>query len=711
MRRYGGGVFTAFVAVVLMAVLFTGCGDKEKVEGELTFGEDKFFGVALIEQESYAQEWEQPVQITVGKSLAWTLTSGRADYVYERNLETGATQRWEWRQGEKDLIMGLAAVGDRLYASVGTGGSIQVRKLLGNAGWQTIMEFSGEDAPDQIQPTIFCVDQRETTFFAVGNKVISYLSDGKKGSVYELKEPVAFLREKKRGVIEAVTNSRQEICLYTLEENGETEKVWTLKLPSVQAVEIRTDDENMLCLAVDDCILFLNRETGEIVSRFDCMSAGVSTNLFGGLYLVSEGVLYLDGKAEGNVGVWQELFQMADGAASRTELVYNTYNLTEAMKERIVAFNQSNKDYYVTAQEYIWEMNVDNWETQLQAEIVSGNGPDIIDLYNIDNYSYASYVEKGSLEDLEPYLRQEDFYDDIFWEVQDMYRVDGKLCQVVPHFWVTGLNIHPEYAQHVDTWNYETFVKLMEMSRGKLDVVSFSTPERVMNDLLLGMEGDLFNMDERKAYFDSPEFIRMLELSREYGDGVFEWEDRGYGGEEIIDMVLINTLWMSNPWVYSDLYGDYGEDAVPYGYPTMTGEVFRLDTNFDACGIYSGSKNKEGAWEFIRTLFAEDYQTKMSGMVNITWGLRKSCWYHSWDELKASDGIGSSVKRLPPPTDEDVEYFMNLIQNIDFSVDRMGSDIRNIVMEEAGAYFAGDRSAEDTARIIQNRVQLMLDEM
>ncbi len=36
--------------------------------------------------------------------------------------------------------------------------------------------------------------------------------------------------------------------------------------------------------------------------------------------------------------------------------------------------------------------------------------------------------------------------------------------------------------------------------------------------------------------------------------------------------------------------------------------------------------------------------------------------------------------------------------------------IEGVVLEESRAYFKGDKTAEDVAAIIQNRVQLFLDE-
>ena len=44
------------------------------------------------------------------------------------------------------------------------------------------------------------------------------------------------------------------------------------------------------------------------------------------------------------------------------------------------------------------------------------------------------------------------------------------------------------------------------------------------------------------------------------------------------------------------------------------------------------------------------------------------------------------------------------------SGEEASGQIRRIISEEAGAYFAGDKSAEEAAEIIQRRVWLYLNE-
>lgn len=57
----------------------------------------------------------------------------------------------------------------------------------------------------------------------------------------------------------------------------------------------------------------------------------------------------------------------------------------------------------------------------------------------------------------------------------------------------------------------------------------------------------------------------------------------------------------------------------------------------------------------------------------------------------------------------DVEAVRKLIENIS-GKHAYHNDIMNIIDEEAESYFCGQKSIEQAAKIIQNRVQLYLDE-
>lgn len=692
----------AVMSFLLSLFCCTACGSQE-----LTFGEERFYGVKTAEELSFANEREYPVQIAVGETRVWTLTAGSRGSVFEREFETETLRSLGGRQEDEEFVMGISAVGDQPYACVSCGETVQVRKLSGDGQWETVLSIPWEEAPEQIQPTIFFVDGQENTYMAAGDEVWRYSTGEGKRTVYQLKEPVMFLQEKRPGEVEAVAKSGGEITLYNLGDEGKTKKKWTLKLSTSHLAPIQTDDADTLTLAVDNRILFLDNKSGKITAYFDCISAGVSTDLLGGLCLVSKGILYLEEKTADQGGRWLKLAQQGDVQGDRTLLVYGTVDLSEAMKERIVSFNRTNLDYYIAVEEYGSE---DPWagKVRLQAAVTSGNGPDILDLYGAENY--ISYAEKGYLEDLEPYLLKEDFSDDILWQVQDLYRVDGKLCMLVPHFSMRGLAIHPEYAGDVENWNLDSFIKLVGRNSGEKYIVAGSTARSILYMLLEGLQGELVDMEGKEAHFDVPEFIGLLELCKENGRTSFMADGVSYSPEEVVDKVLLSSQYLNAPMSCMELYAYYGENALPYGYPIRNGQVFLVENNQDACGISFSSGNKEGAWEFLRTLFEEDYQVEMSGGINVSWGIRESCWYRMWEPYMSVDGLGFNGRTVDPPTEEDMERFAKVLLQGNLTVKLIPYDITDLVLEETEAYFSGDRSAAETATIIQNRVQLMLEE-
>lgn len=60
-------------------------------------------------------------------------------------------------------------------------------------------------------------------------------------------------------------------------------------------------------------------------------------------------------------------------------------------------------------------------------------------------------------------------------------------------------------------------------------------------------------------------------------------------------------------------------------------------------------------------------------------------------------------------TDADARQVLELIENAT-TLSAIDDELRNIIFEEASTYFAGDRKAEETAEIIQNRVKVYVGE-
>lgn len=168
----------------------------------------------------------------------------------------------------------------------------------------------------------------------------------------------------------------------------------------------------------------------------------------------------------------------------------------------------------------------------------------------------------------------------------------------------------------------------------------------------------------------------------------------------------------------------FGDDITYIGYPNAErqGSYF---TFRDQIGISSQSQMKEKAWEFVRTFLRREYQGKQLTNDSII-PTRQDCFDMQFQALMATepytDEFGNEIEplnfswfwgsvelRQQPVTEEDMEQFLELIQNTK-KVQKKDGNISSIIDEEAQIYFEGDRNLEDTVEVIQNRVTTYINE-
>lgn len=107
-----------------------------------------------------------------------------------------------------------------------------------------------------------------------------FSGEGQENGEWELQGDVCLWAENSSGQVECVTATADEITLYELTETG-AQKKWTLNAAAQGAHGIRSSSEETLCLAMDQEILFLDRESGSLMARTDTMKLGVSSVLAG----------------------------------------------------------------------------------------------------------------------------------------------------------------------------------------------------------------------------------------------------------------------------------------------------------------------------------------------------------------------------------------------------------------------------------------------
>jgi len=137
------------------------------------------------------------------------------------------------------------------------------------------------------------------------------------------------------------------------------------------------------------------------------------------------------------------------------------------------------------------------------------------------------------------------------------------------------------------------------------------------------------------------------------------------------------------------------------------------------------TKEKEACWDFLRTLYLDEYQN------NIEYGFpvsRKALLaeaekamqprtytYTDEEGKKVTEEIESSMFlngkqiRMPRPQQKDIDEVMRILENAHARM-MIDENISRIINEETGAFYAGQKTAEETADIIQSRVSVYIRE-
>lgn len=140
--------------------------------------------------------------------------------------------------------------------------------------------------------------------------------------------------------------------------------------------------------------------------------------------------------------------------------------------------------------------------------------------------------------------------------------------------------------------------------------------------------------------------------------------------------------------------------------------------------------NKDAAWEFLRMFYTEDYQKNIGGLptnLNVyNEKLKKAMTPQYQQDAEGNFLLDENGEKIPISTggmgmpDGSVVEFYALTQE---QADRLGdlinsttrladynSSVFDIVKEQAQAFFAGQKSAEDVAKLIQSKANIYVNE-
>ena len=460
----------------------------------------------------------------------------------------------------------------------------------------------------------------------------------------------------------------------------------------------------------------------------------------------------------------------AASVVNKTVLTFACMYLDWDMRDAIVKFNRASNTHRIVVRDYSEYNTDDDYNAGIQklnTEMLSGKLPDMIDI-NTYNMPVEQYAAKGFLTDLyelidaDPELSRESFVQPV---IKALESADGKLYQLPSTFAVSTAIALDKVAGDYDTWNLAAVKDAMTKLQ---DGASVFDVYRTKTDILqtcISRNIDAFvDWENGSAHFDSDEFKALLEFANQFPE-TYDWEN---ATDEENDSA--QNRMNSGKQLMTDMYVSSFEDMLYQltgfnggvkfvGYPSEDGtsnHTFQID---GAIAISSTCADKTAAWNFMKQFLTEDYQSgsdvwnfpinqkafdqkmkdamteeyqtdengnvvkdengnpiRIPKMTYYTTDAGGGVAFAATTETAASTVVigGSGVNEdgsisIYAMTQEQADQILDLI-NATTAVYGYDESILNIISDEAAAYFAGEKSLDDTANMIQSRVNLYVAE-
>lgn len=441
----------------------------------------------------------------------------------------------------------------------------------------------------------------------------------------------------------------------------------------------------------DDSTLYAaDLEAGTLVPLVDWLDCGLSnTNFLGALSdsrLLVNSYSFID---QADRYVLLDRTAISDMPVKTTLTAACVYYADDSLTSAASIFNTENDLYNV-------EVVVYDEPTQLDMAIANGEIPDILVL----DENQSKYIQKGLLVDM---LELMDEYggvtrEDIVPSLLEACMTGDSLYMLPLYFHVRTIAGLPKYVGTDQGWSLEQFTQALEKKPEGMYACDFGG-STFLSFIMGGLYTNYVDVQSNTCNFDSREFIDLLEVLAKYFDEEVELATiYDTVTEGIRDEVLLLDVFNIYPSEYLTSDGEY--DLVTFvGYPGGSGNGADFNIN-GRYGICAASQNIEGAWEFMTLLLSKRVQRSFSSLL---YPVNQAALEEDLDNYVSS--FSDEYPDARQQADKLLEYIAG-VKTISYRENA----IFDIINEESPALFNGKKTAEETAKVIQNRVSTYLAE-
>lgn len=290
-----------------------------------------------------------------------------------------------------------------------------------------------------------------------------------------------------------------------------------------------------------------------------------------------------------------------------------------------------------------------------------------------------------------------------------------------------GMNLHTMFVNreiYSDSgWTIDDVLRLNNEDSGLQCIFTLDAENATGSDVLHDMvvydlvqeKSRFIDWENRISRFEANDFEKVLEAIKETG---FTTE---YHGSESVELgrdrivtgeALGFPCTACDPVFFNYLMNEFGDTCYPIGFPTDEGKGSYL-TSDGVLVVNSkiSEEKKEMLREMLAYLYSKECQKGLHSSLSVLKGMIEECavYKEHMDKFYWNDGTSSHIVLWES---KDGSAYMNayaeLLENAE--IYKENTLLSQIVMEECTLFFAGDSTALEVTRKIDNRVQLYLDE-
>lgn len=388
-----------------------------------------------------------------------------------------------------------------------------------------------------------------------------------------------------------------------------------------------------------------------------------------------------------------------------------TLEENEILQQAAVDFQKKNPNIQVEIQNMETGEGAATVTDQIKAintELLAGKGPDIILL---DQMPIDSYIEKGVLEDLSPYLEQLEAEGQLNQNIVESYRTKGKLYTIPLR---VGIPIYYGEDKAVKAaLDMETLAAEAKKQKTALLGDGYSSRETLLKKLYGLHQDELF--DENGA-IKTEEFLNFLNQLKDITDScnAVEYQEDSYIDTE-------DTYGMTSSLLYAEgltklAYGEINnmtDTIFPWKILEVYGGAYSFINGkyipYGLVGLNQASTEKEIAGQFITYLFSEEIQE-----VNVNKGFSVNPKVidglvdYENDYLISVPVNGKEVEAQLMEKEE-IKKFIGHFKELKSPInqDRI---FEEMLIETTKEFLSGNKTAEDTLQILEDKTKAYLSE-